>query len=389
MLLKLFTAAAGLLAIPATQAFLVSPEISDADIQVANTIESLGDLGAETQVVDVECPGCPILVRGRRGKSFQRKIDRPSHLELTFSVDHQPDHDRLLVNGFELYPTSRPSFEPLLAPQIVEGRRRHRGHDRHDRDHNDRKHRVRPSRHTPQPQRLGFTARVSAPKKDANRQFELVEVELQIIEVGIAFIDGIPNVKVTLIKDAEGRLLMSQIEKSEPKQVLEHPNGGAEQCETMMCEWVATVREKLKGLKGFGHCHGGHTKGGTASPALGEAPHGHPHHHHLPGDKPRPTPFREHRWGKLFKHIGSHILLPVLIGIVAGVSVSLIGMAVGTVIVSLWRVVFRRRNGHRRHHSHHNAAHKEAALDEEKSGLMEHEDLPPSYDEETTKTSQA
>ncbi|KAK4102144.1 hypothetical protein N658DRAFT_523288 [Parathielavia hyrcaniae] len=394
MLLKRLTAAAGLLAIPATQAFLVPPEVSDADIQVANTIEGISAQVAETHVVEVECPGCPILVRGRRGKTYLRKTDRPSHLELTFSIEHQPGHDRLLVNGIELYPDPRPSFEPLLAPQINEDKRHHRGHDRHDRDHDDHKHRGRPSRHAPQPQRLGFAARVGPLTEDATGQYEVVEIEFQIIEVGVAFIDGIPAVKVKLIQDGEGRLLMLQLEKSEPKQVLEHTKGGAEQCQTMMCQWIAMAREKLKSLKGFGHCRGGgHSKGGMASLAHSEAPHGHPHHHHPPADGPWSAPFREHRWGKLLKHIGSHILLPVFVGIVAGVSVSLIGMAVGTVLVSLWRVVFRRRSsGHRRHrshHSHHKAAPKEAVLDEEKSCLMAHEDLPPSYEEEEiVKTSQ-
>jgi hypothetical protein len=228
---------------------------------------------------------------------------------------------------------------------------------------------------------------VGAPKKEADGQFELVEVELQIIEVGVAFIDGIPDVKVKLIKDGEGRLLMSQIEKSESKKVLELPTGGTEQCKTMLCKWIAMAREKLKTLKG---CHGGAVK-----PAVsGDHPHHHPHHHHPPPPGSWTAPYQERHWGKLFKHIGSHILLPVLIGIVAGVSVSLIGMAVGTVLVSLWRAVFRRRSGHRRHHSghahhHHKAARKEAALDEEKSGLMEYQDAPPSYEkEETVKTAQ-
>jgi hypothetical protein len=317
MLLKRLTVAAGLVAVPAANAFLIPPEVSDADIQVANTIGSIGAQVAETQVVNLECPGCPVLVRGRRGKSFQLGIDRPSHLELTFSVDHQPDHDRLLVNGFELYPTTRPSREELVAPQVVDWRDEEKRHQReHDHDHDDHRHHRRPHRLTPQPQRLGFAARVGAPKKDADGQFELVEVELQIIEVGVAFIDGIPDVKVKLIKDGEGRLLMSQIEKSESKKLVELPKGGAEECETMLCKVIATAREKFKALKG---CH----RGGMKPAVSGEVAHHHPHHHHAPAPGSWTAPYQERQWGKLFKHIGSHILLPVLIGIVAGVSVSL------------------------------------------------------------------
>ncbi|KAK4042186.1 hypothetical protein C8A01DRAFT_33818 [Parachaetomium inaequale] len=379
MLLKPLTLAAGLLAVPATQAFLVPPEVSDADVQVANTIESIGAQVAQTQVIDVECPGCPILLTGRRGKHIQVYIDRPSHLELTFSVDHQPDHDRLLVNGLPIYPSDDLMRTTLLsAPQIVDREDKEKRH-RPEHDHHDREHRRRPHKVTPQPQKLGFGLHVGTSQKDADGQFELVELELQIIAVGVAFIDGIPNVKVKLVKDAEGRLLMSQIEKGEPKQMLHHPGSGAEECTTVMCQWLAFARaklEKLKNLKGFKNCHGG--KGGMKPPVSGEAPHHHPHH---PAPDNWRAPYHEHRWGKLLKHMASHILLPVLIGIVAGVSVSLVGMAVGTVIVSLWRVLFRRRR-HSHHSHHHKAARKEAVFEEEKSGLMAYQDAPPSYEEQ-------
>jgi hypothetical protein len=390
MLLKPLTVAAGLLAVPATRAFLVPPEVSDADIEIANTIESVGAQVADSQLVNIECPGCPISVQGKHGKNIELQIDRPSHLELTFSIDHLPSHDRLLVNGFELYPLSDPMHETLFAPQVVDRRekdkRHHREHDRPDGEHHKRPHHL-----APQPQRLGFGLNIGPSKKDSDGQFELVEVELQIIEVGVAFRDDIPSVKVKLIKDDKDRLLMSQIEKVERK-FLQHPE---DECTTLLCKWLAMAREKVKGFKGFGHCHG--MKGGMNRHGAGEAPHGHPHPHpHHPHDPAAghwpPPPYQERRWGKLFKYIAAHILLPVLIGIVAGVSVSLIGMAVGTVIVSFWRIFFRRRSGHRRHHSghaHHKAARKEAAVSEEKSGLIEHQDPPPSYEEqETEKTSQ-
>jgi len=395
MLLKPLTLAAGLLAVPATQAFLLPPEVSDADVQVASTIESIGAQVAETQVVNVECPGCPILLTSRRGKDVQVYIDRPSHLQLTFLVDHQPDHDRLLVNGFALYPSEEMVLTTLSALQIVDREDKEKRH-RPEHDHHDREHHRRPHKLTPLPQELGFGLQVNRTQKDADAQFELVELELQIIAVGTAFIDGIPNVKVKLVKDAEGRLLMSQIEKGEPKKMVDHPGSGADTpaCSTVLCKWLSFVRaklEKLKSLKGFKNCH---SKGGMKPPVSSDAPHHHPHHPHP--DRPAAdswrAPYQEHRWGKLLKHMASHILLPVLIGIVAGVSVSLVGMAVGTVIVSLWRILFRRRtsgssSGHRRRHSshshhHHKAARKEAAFEEEKSGLMAYQDAPPSYEEQ-------
>lgn len=61
-------------------------------------------------------------------------------------------------------------------------------------------------------------------------------------------------------------------------------------------------------------------------------------------------------------------------------------MAVGTVVASLFRAVFRRRHSR----SHRKETLKEDALVEEKSGLMEHQDPPPAYeDEEPVKAPEA
>lgn len=61
-------------------------------------------------------------------------------------------------------------------------------------------------------------------------------------------------------------------------------------------------------------------------------------------------------------------------------------MLVGTFVVFLWRSVRGRSSRrHHRHSHHHKASQDEVALDEEKSGLMAHEeevDVPPAYIEE-------
>lgn len=379
MLLKPLTLVAGLLAVPAARAFLLPPEVTDTDVKIANTIDSITSQANEFHV-DVQCPGCPVLLRNRHGKSVQFKTRFPSHLELTFAVDHLADRDRLLLNGVELYPERELVTTVLKAPQVV---------DRHTEKKNEEKrHGPEGEKHKgwrrvyPQPQQLSFGLKVSPVTKDAESQLDLVEIEFQIIAVGVSFIDGIPSVKLNLIKDGQGRLLISKIEKGESNTfVKELPGGDAKECTTALCRWISAAREKLKSLKGLSHC---------ANKGEASHPHSHPHPHHPVHGHGH----QEHRWGKLFKHMASHILLPVLIGIVAGVSVSLIGMAVGTVLISLWRVFFRRRHqssssssgsGHRRRHSHHKAPRKEAVLvEEEKAGLMENQDAPPSYEEQET-----
>lgn len=322
MLLRPLTVAAGVLALPATQAFLLPPEVSDADIQIAHDLAIVGPQIAEVQVVDVECPGCPILVKGKHGHDIQVPADQKSHLELTFSIDHQPAFDRLLLNGFEMYPADNPLralSEVLSAPQILD--REERRHKKHRGKHHGE----------PQPQRLGYGMQMSG-RKDAAGEFTLVTIDLQILQLGTTAIDGIPNVSVKLVKDRDGRLAITQIEKtpSTSKALDEAAEGGPEQCKTLMCALIALGKQteaKLGKFKPFKHCLGGFfAKGGMRPHHHHGHPHPHPHHHRPPhahhGGHWREG-YRHHSWGQLFKNIGSHILLPVLIGIAAGVSISL------------------------------------------------------------------
>ncbi|KAK4174051.1 hypothetical protein QBC36DRAFT_313326 [Triangularia setosa] len=400
MLMKsLSFAAAGLLAAPAAHAFLIPPEISESDLKIVQEVEFAEPKIAEVQSIDLECPGCPLSIKGRFGQDIQVKTDRPNHLELLFAIEHRPEGgDRLLVNDFELYPFADPFSSNLIAPQVLDdstkGEKRHDHHGGEEDGHRRGKHHRRPK---PQAQRLGFGLHVSPVQKDTDGNFELVEVELQVIEVGYTFIDNIPKLKVNLVKDQDGKLLMTTIEKSTPQQIV----GGSEEdkpaeCATTICQLMAAAHEKMEQLRKMRlpGCHGGKAGMGKERPEPFFHRHGGEHHHggHHGHSEPRPghMTMREHSWGKLFKNITSHILLPVLIGIVAGVAVSLIGMAVGTVIVAMWRF-FRKPTHTRRHsrrHSLHKASHKEAVVAEEKSGLLaaeEEQDAPPAYqDAETT-----
>jgi hypothetical protein len=58
-------------------------------------------------------------------------------------------------------------------------------------------------------------------------------------------------------------------------------------------------------------------------------------------------------------------------------------MVVGTALVFLWRTFFPRTQTHhrRRSHSHKSAARDVSAVAEEKAGLVEHQEPPPSYEE--------
>ncbi|KAK3363586.1 hypothetical protein B0T25DRAFT_48861 [Lasiosphaeria hispida] len=418
MLLKPLSLAAGLLAASAN-AFLVPPEVTSSDVEITRSVNPATLEAAKAQIIKVDCPGCPVVFGGRHGPP-RVKTDKANHLELSFTIDHQLESDRLLLNGFELYPTTDPFNKVLAAPQVLD-RKKARRADVEAKSDKKKRHgpggpwggppfgkggpfgggkaspwgngpwgKGGPHGHPhwkPQLQPLGFGLQVSPVVKDAESQMELVSIDLQIIEIGTVFVDGIPGVHVELIKGPNGHLLIGKIEIGAEPTVPESDK--QDECTTLLCKWLTMVQDRIQSIKSGKPCHGAQEDPSAPSPdqTMPQEPESgngwHKMHHH-------------HSWGMLFKNIASHILLPVLVGIVAGVSVSLVGMVVGTLIVSLWRALFRRpgRHHHRRHHSHHKSAsaHKETAVvEEEKSGLMEHQDLPPSYeaDEDVKKAADA
>jgi hypothetical protein len=394
MLVKPAVAAAGLLA-ASTNAFLLPPTITEVDAELVAPLVTVPDNGVESVDVKVNCPGCPVIIHGHRVPKFME--DMPHHLDITLSVEHHAEGtDRLLANGFELYPNPDPLHEVFSAtprldnpPWGAKGRGKWGppwGKWGHHKDGEEHGHHRRPGgpfgRKGPQPQPLGFSLSTGTLAKDAGSELELLEVDLKIIEVGGQFISGIPELQVKLIKDPTGRLTIGKVEKVELEAPAVAP-ATPQQCTSFICKWMASIF----GSKG---CHG--SKSGSApvqeveQDASTEAPH-------MPSEPARHMNVPERSWGRLFKNIAAHIILPVLIGIVAGVSVSLIGMVVGTLIVSAWRT-FVRRPSHHHHHHHHRRHHSrksvqmDPAVVEEKQALMDNvepEVAPPVYEDEDVK----
>ncbi|KAI1278949.1 hypothetical protein F5Y07DRAFT_359975 [Xylaria sp. FL0933] len=370
MQLQSLIAGVGLVA--TANALLLPPDLSIVDdtvttLPVPTEIDADVALSkvADTQTLDLECPGC-----FRVGHKHQKEI--PSHLKLDFRVESTDGADRLTVNGYELYPNPDLLRNTLMAPVLPDMASRHP----------DAKPRLRGGMNRPQRnQPLGFAMETEAVPTDDGEDLQLINVEIQIIEVGDVFIERIPNVQVKLVKTPSGKLAIGTIDTIR-SQAAGSPEGKKE-CSTTVCKWKAMFFQQLgrifsfKGCNGsrprppHGHHHGDHSHG------HGPSPHHHPHPHHMG---------HRHGWGHGFRVFLTHILFPIMIGIVAGVSASLIGMLVGTFIVFVWRLLFRRssaRSSHRCRYAH-KAAKDESATKEEKSGLLnEHEDIeaPPAYAE--------
>lgn len=323
MLPKHVTFVATLLAASSANAFLLPPEVTEDDGQLSGVAAGVAPHSAEAQLVKLDCPGCPMVVTGPMGT--HQINGRPNHLELTFRVDHRYDGDHLLVNDFELFPSPIPGV--LTAPQVPDWKPRHGGrfggwhhrdkdgeHHKHDGDHEHKKHGMHgmPFFMHAEPAPLGFAMRTSpSTVRDPDSQLELVTIDFEVIEVANKFIAGIPELHVKLIKDASGRLMIGTIEQS-----VSAPKTEADKCDSLLCKWLEAIFPNRPAHP----CHGAkaaHRPSGAV--------------HHTGGVPPvKEDPSRhwesgmhhDHSWGKLFKNITQHILLPVLIGIVAGVSVS-------------------------------------------------------------------
>ncbi|KAH8882670.1 hypothetical protein GQ53DRAFT_753469 [Thozetella sp. PMI_491] len=373
----------------AAHAFLLPPEVSEADIAMAAAIPAhIFPVPVDTALVELPCPGCPVQVKNRHGK-VHVKTNKQSHLNLLFKVEQQPDApDRLVLNGFTIYPKSDPFHESLFAPQTID--RHHTGpidkpkakHHKVHKEQKEHKGHKGPVHHEVISPKLGFSLQTMESKAgtpqsapDIVADFDTIALELQIIEVAGQFINGIPTVEVRVLKDANGHLNLADVHlrdssplKSTPLSV---PESSLKDCKSPLCQWLAFIEGKIG--RPFGGCANKNKHHGQQGQALQS--------HH----KFRPDRFRhphQRTWGQLLRNLASHILLPVLIGIVAGVGASLLGMLVGSFIVLVWRAMFRRGHARCRHACRHKAASKEAAVAEEKAGLMEQQSPPPAYEEE-------
>lgn len=290
-------AAAGLAA-TAAQASLVVPDISLGDFIKAIPVAVKADSPVQKQTIRLDCPGCPVHLRNREGR-WNTKTDLENHLELDFTIDTATGVDRLLVNDFELYPESAPWYSSLSAPQVVDFTQAITKH---------------PHKAHPLLRPLGYSLSIRpvVQEEEADgEKLDLIEIDLQVIEVGNSFVQGIPNVNVKLLRTASGKLMIAAADKTPSTTAsAETPGGDDVECETTYCRWRAAVIKSLKSMKH--NCPGA----GRAS-SHGDHPSGHGHKH-MSGQ------YRKHHtWGRLVKNVAWSIFLPVIIGLVAGIGVSM------------------------------------------------------------------
>ncbi|KAK0105123.1 hypothetical protein ONS95_004515 [Cadophora gregata] len=349
-----------------SRGFLIPPEISSADTDVIKTLPFEDAVGMEGRVMEINCPGCPVLTAFNDKTS---SVQAESILQLNFSLSHQDGPDKLLLNGVQIYPvdpTSQSFMEPLTASQMIKG-----ADDTWQYASNPK---------------LGYSLAIGRQATSPQDQLDLLAVHLEIVEVADKFIKGLPTVDLQILETPSGKLMLGNSGITAPAN-LSNPTDDDRECTTLLCKWRVIVADRLAALKKG--C-GSKRPSPEVRPVFVPKPHHskHPHNKHPGHGRPRPhgshRPWRHHhRHGSLSRFIRGivfHVLVPVLIGVMVGITASLIGMVVGHIVVFTWRMLFRRGQNKTRYAEVMQEEADEESEDESK-GFLEAQGPPPQYED--------
>lgn len=259
--------------------------------------------------------------------------------------------DVLFLNELPLYPPHRFPLPPLLAAQI---------------------------RDTAKPQdayahlvNLGYELSILPEASTAKPDEHVITLELHVVQLNSLFVTGIPSIELQLVKKADGHLLWHDMQVKDavlppsPSEV--EKKKGEKECKslTLLCKWKALLGDRLAtlkaahakgchsldkhrshgkgGAKKFGQGHAGGKHGGLDDKTHwrqgGHGRHGHSGHrgHHGHHSHMRAA-WRKYGW------VVSRIIFPVTVGILAGLTVSAIGIIFGHLLSSIYLAIFRCRH---------------------------------------------
>jgi hypothetical protein len=145
------------------------------------------------------------------------------------------------------------------------------------------------------------------------------------------------------------------------------------------------VHDTWKGVKGkFKGCHGMKGKGHGHEHNHGhKTPHGHAKAEGKPTDAFRHGPvidkMPEQSWGEVLKHVAAYIVIPVLMGVAAGVGVAFFAMFLCTMVLRLVRL-FQTEPTESAFGATHKAAISDMVVEDEKAGLIVDDEALPQYE---------
>ncbi|KAG5999666.1 hypothetical protein E4U43_001932 [Claviceps pusilla] len=337
------------LALAATAAALVIvPELSEPDEAMFRALPifegpSSQPILADSHVVSVPCVQCDGADRS---------------LSLNFSV---VDDKRLLLNGRELYPQAAASTDREREAKAAAA--------------------TATATMAREQRNLGYSLAVVPEAVGKGSKLQLLNVELRVIEVGDRFVDGVPAINVRLFKAPFSEdIIIADVAVATSK---------VSGCNSLACRAREGMGDMLTALKGLRPLRGCHGRGGR------RVHHGKNHDAMLlpetqmqaqrGSSRNRPQSPPSHEWRRILTHIAAQILLPVLMGITAGVGVALLAMAVCSLFLRLAACVRGRRTETGDVASSAAGSTSEESFASEKDRLMEVAELPPQYTDEDCK----
>jgi hypothetical protein len=311
-----------------TQAFFIPPIITSVDDDIINTLPFEDAMAIEDRVVDIDCPGCPVLTTDIQGHMHSSQVE--SLLRFNLTIAHN-EFDQLLLNGAPIYPINIESTPSnILADQLVQSS-------------------AGTWEYSTSPE-LGYAIRVHHPATTSNQdELDLIAINFEILDVGGVIVDGVPSIDIKLLETPSGKLMIGDADALPATIPASNPS---EKCTSFLCKLRQVINGKFshKGCAGkashkgdhkghMGHMgHKGHN--GDKSTHKGDwhktgKHYGHGAHTH--------RHYRQHNAiVRFLRSIVLHVFMPVMIGVVVGITTSLLGMIVGHFIVFVWRMLFRR-----------------------------------------------
>ncbi|KAH8433267.1 uncharacterized protein LDX57_010902 [Aspergillus melleus] len=319
------------------------------------TLRPLESLTASQQEVILGCTECPFREVDESGK-----VSWTDGFETSLSLNFSVENGFLLANDRPIFPPPPPTHLTAVQRRLSDGQES-------------------------EPIQLGYAVEMMPLQTPPDEPMDMVAVRFTVLDL-----DGHPvpldTVALHLVHDSAANLFLAKatIEETAPSRVSWRQCRGKPKClKRLLFDRIRALfhaaRARVLGLGGpRPHC-GGRPHG------LGHPPFP-PHHGPGPegswaeGDMERPPrPHHHHHmhhghWERTFSRVVRFIVVPAILGVLAGLAASALGMLVGQIVVFIWQRY--RRSGSK--------PSEERGTVGEKQGLMTEaaDELPPAYSDE-------
>ncbi|OOF92705.1 hypothetical protein ASPCADRAFT_209957 [Aspergillus carbonarius ITEM 5010] len=370
-------------------ALLVIPEVDEAIAPESDfpSFHPLEAYAAKKQQVELACTECPFPEVGEDGK-----VSWTDGFQTSLSLEFSTENGFLLANGRQIFPPPPPTLITAVQRRASDGVET-------------------------EPIPLGYAVEEMPLPTPPEDPMELVAVRFTVLDLDSRPVP-LDTVALTLIHDPNsGELYMAktEIEEATPDRVSWRQCRGKPNCLRKllldrMRSLFAAAKARMLGMgpkPNGSHCGGPHGLDHSRPPP----PHHHHHHHDndrfdseriaLPPmegeeagfmghmghmgkfDRPHHHHHMNHmhhgQWERTVHRVVRFIVVPAVLGVLAGLAASALGMLVGQIVVFMWQR-FRRSSSPK--------DSLEQGTMAEKQGLMTEasDDLPPAYSDEEAMT---